>query len=56
MAEHRYSYPIVIELRRVVPRPIPGGAAVDSRLRSAAMIAVRPRSGVKPQPGLPRAR
>ena len=56
MAEHRYSYPTVIELRRMVPRPIPRGAAVESRLRSAAMVAVRPGSGVTPQPGLPRAR
>jgi hypothetical protein len=56
MAEHRFSYPTVIELRRVVPQPIPRAVAADPRLRSVATVAVRPGSGVTPQPGLHRAR
>jgi hypothetical protein len=51
MGEHRYSYPTIIELRRVVPRPVPRAAAVEPRLASKATI--RPVPDVRP-PLVPR--
>lgn len=45
MTAHQYSYPTVIELRRVVSQPSPQALAIDPRLRRGPMAPIRLAAG-----------
>jgi hypothetical protein len=45
MTTHQYSYPTVIELRRVVSHPSPQALAIDPRLRRGPTAPIRLAAG-----------
>ena len=52
MTTHQYSYPTVIELRRVVSDPSPQALAIDPRLRCGPTASIRLAAGIaRREPG-----